>query len=493
MNRFDEIERLLEKWKQSYQDIAGLAVPKLYFYNEITNYGLKNNESKRYYALFEYWKQRFQNYPNIKVYESENQRGFLQFNNNHGYSNHIKIYLSLPEQYLGQGVNMIFDYLAQNNIGHLSKVAQKDRSDVIVLRIEREEDVSQVLNFINNNSFLKEKARPISPFTMRSGITGVTFDGYLSYNMTVAMILNNYFASRKESKSISLISLDDLEKYTNDYYYRTFIDKSNLKDFLEQDEVKNEILRIKKFKPYENNLEEKVLINYMHIFNTFKTSLNKNTNYNDLINDFRRYNTDVKDSTIIKSFSDTLNKKVSQEVIEENLLEDYVCYAYNKYNQNKDKVIMAITGFLNNKHNAITRDNNFRNRFKANLNYNKIMKITNKNTYDYVNGKIEELNKKASLYEQACYATYQKYGNSQTVYAIEKSLNGNFSSFTNGQYKLRDKLIENFNENDVKRSIATILKSNIPQNTENIGWMVSQTIEMKLISENSKNNVGKKR
>ena len=493
MSRFEEIEILLRKWTHLYENISRLPVPRQYFYDEITNYGLKNSGSKRYYEFFEYWKQRFENYPNLKVYESENQRGFLQFNNSHGYSNHIKIYLSLSEQYLVQGVNMIFDYLAQNNIGHVSKVAQRDRSDVLVLRIEREEDVPQVLDFINSNSFLKENARPISPFTMRSDNVGITFDGYLSYNMTVAMILDNYFASRKESNNFNSICLDDLKNYINDYYYRTFIDNTNLKDFMELDEVKNEILRIKKFKPYENNINEKVLINYMHIFNAFKTSLNNNANYNDLINDFREYNKDVYDNASIKKFSDALNKNTLEENADEKLIEDYIFYAYNKYSQNKDKVAISILDFANSKYNAITRDNGFRNRFKENLDFNQIMRITNKSPIDYVNRKLEELNKKASLYEQACYATYKKYGYNQTVYAVEKSLNGNFSSFTNGESKLRDKLIERFNEEDVKRSIATILKNNFSNNTENIGNMVSHAIEMKIIDEISNNNIGKTR
>ena len=493
MNRFDEIERLLNKWKGLYQDISRLPNPRLYFYNEITNYGLNsNNNPKVYYELVEHWKQRFQNYPNLQVYESENQKGFLQFHNNHGYNNHIKIYLSLSEQDIGPGVDMIFDYLAQNNIGHLSKVAKKDRSDVIVLRIEREEDVPRVLNFINNNSYLKDKARSISPFTMQSGAAGITFDGYLSYNMTVALIIDNYFASRKESNSFNSICLDDFRRYIDEYSYRTFIDKTNLKNFSKQDEVKNEILRIKKFKPYDNNIEEKTLINYMHIFNAFKTSLNEYANYNDLINDFRNYNKESQESLTINQFSNALNKNTAQDYVEEKILDDYIYHAYNKYNQNKNKIVIAITDFLNNKYNAITRDNFYRAKFKNYLNYDKIMKITNNNIMDYVNQKIEQLHEKTSIYEQAWYATYQKYGNSQTVYAIENSLHGNFASFTNGENKLRDKLIENFDAVDVKRSIETILKTNIYPNTENIGEIVARELETKLIIENN-NYKGRKR
>ena len=77
---------------------------------------------------------------------------------------------------------MIFDFIERNNMKTGSKVADTIRSDEIVLRMESTDDAEKLIQFINNNPYLKENSRPTNPFLNRAGVVGVGYDDLLSYN-----------------------------------------------------------------------------------------------------------------------------------------------------------------------------------------------------------------------------------------------------------------------------------------------------------------------
>ena len=480
MSRQEAANSFLLYFKEWIMNNPNVSISRNDIYDALKSYGIANyNDSITYNKLFESWEKRYENASNINVYASEQQKGFLQFSNSHYKPNHIKIYLSIPSQYLEQATNIIFDYLAQNDIGHQSKVAIRDRSDVIVLRLEDLNDVPRVLNFINSNSYLKQTSRLVNPFSMNCGITGMTYDGLLSYNMPVSLILENYFNEKRNSNSLNEISLNDFRKYVDTYYQDVFINKNKLNSFLNNEEVKNEITRIKRYKPYEKNIVEKVLINYMHVINNLNVSLNSN-NYDILMNNFKRYQNDINDQNLINSFSSSLrNIKEKNISPEEELLKDYIRYAYNKYGQNVKDITVKLLKFISDPK-MITRDKGFRTNFKNYLNSDNIMSITNNNPYGYTNKVVDELISKSQIYEKACIYTYNKYDKGQLLYAIVKSLNNDFSGFTNSPGKLRDVLIDNFDEKDVEYSISTILMKNIDQNIEMSLQLLAQNIEDKM-------------
>ena len=92
----------LEYFFRYYRDIAktypDFYMSSDYFYKELQKYGVTNYDNKAIYNyMFRYWQDRYQNIPNIDVYTSNQQPGFLQFANSHHKSNHLKMYLSLQE------------------------------------------------------------------------------------------------------------------------------------------------------------------------------------------------------------------------------------------------------------------------------------------------------------------------------------------------------------------------------------------------------------
>ena len=325
MNRQDNINKFLLYCKKLIMSNRS-SMSRYDFYDLFQRYGISNYDvAPAYGQIFSSWLDRYKETDNINVYVSEQQRGFLQFSNSHHKSNHLKIYLSISPQHLEKVGNIIFDYLAEHDLGHQSKVAKMDRSDVIVLRLEDLNDAPFVLNYINSNPYIKSVARAVNPFSMDCGVTGITYDGLLSYNMTVSLMLENYFNEKINSNTLNDVSVSDFKNFVNTYYQDVFVNRNKLNDFINQEEVKDEISRIKRSKPYENRVEEKILINYMHVINNLNTSLDSN-NYSLLTNSFKKYKHDINDENLINSFSDSLNKIKRKGVsYEEETLKEYIC------------------------------------------------------------------------------------------------------------------------------------------------------------------------
>ena len=303
MDRKTNLEHFLIYYRDFAKKYPDFYMSRDYFYEQLRRYGIPNyDDSISYEGFFRYWKERYGNKPNINVREDKQQPEFLQFSNSHNKSNHIKMYLSIPSDMLQVTANIIFDYLANNNIGHQSKIANKDCSDVLILRLEDVNDVPKVLNFINNKQTLKRISRPINPFIMNNGILGITFDGSLSYNMTVALVLEKYFNERKSTNSLDYVSLEDFKNYVSSFYNDTFVNKSKISEFIGRKDIQDELSDFKKFSPNDNLLQEKMLINYMYVVSNISIALNTN-DYNKLLDNYFKYNNDINNPDLIYEFS----------------------------------------------------------------------------------------------------------------------------------------------------------------------------------------------
>ena len=181
-------------------------------------------------GFFDTWIKRFENVRNINCFVSENWKYFCQFTNkNCNQNDHIKMYIPLDEQHLYNGANIIFDFLASNDIKHSSKIGKHMRFDNIVIRLTNKEDASKLTEFIKNNKYIQEGLIPSNPFTYSKDGIAYACDGYISYNRTVSHCINLYIEDRKKTNKLDDVSVMDFYYFLTKYYENVFLNNNTNK------------------------------------------------------------------------------------------------------------------------------------------------------------------------------------------------------------------------------------------------------------------------
>ena len=126
MNNPVEIEDFLKYYAKIYKQNPNLPIVRDTIYYGLATYGIseeeKQNKSIKY--MFPNWINHFQN-TNLHVFESDMQKGFLQFHTSTGRNTegHVKIYVTFSKEDMESCVIRIFDYINQNNFATYSKLS----------------------------------------------------------------------------------------------------------------------------------------------------------------------------------------------------------------------------------------------------------------------------------------------------------------------------------------------------------------------------------
>lgn len=379
MNRFDEIAKVLEYYKLRTLKTNIKEIKRKEVYNFLVRYGLTNDDymqgiAYKYDAEFALWKRRYKNDPFLRVYETDLQKEFLQFNSTTRGEDHIKIYVSLGRNEIEEGVNRIFDYISKNKMDTVSKVAKYDRSDVIVLRMANEEDATKLINYINSDTFFKKYARKTNPFLMRQGVVGLAYDKYLSYNSVVALVLANYLNEKIKSNNLDKISLNDLRSYLLRLYKDTFMTQTNLENFTKIPEVKGNLDKL----PHS---EADILLNYMHVLNAMYINLTSNE-YKDYIKAYRTSKNEKINKKYKAKMDETLNSPY-KNINPKALLDSYIEYALQKYGS-REMVEEYLSNYLYGNDSAITRDMGYRKYFLNSMDRDTFATIIGENIGTYI-------------------------------------------------------------------------------------------------------------
>ena len=409
MNRFEEINEFL-KFVANYFNKQKTPCDEDIVYGFLSNYGLTNEDvqNKDISYLFNEYIEHFKNNDNIDVYHDERQRNFLQFNTGYeGTSRYVKLYISLNKSAMQQGVKIIFEYLAANHMKHASKVANKLRSDAIVLRMESIQDAEKVMKFINSAPYLATNAKLTNPFLARNGKVGVAYDDRLSYNALVAHVVTDYINSKKGL--IKKYSYEDFMNFIMAQYNKIFVDHTELPNFVNTPYFQENYQRINQC-GNSGDLYKFVVNNFREVYEVLL--------YNVRSNNFREI------YGIINTNSPVDKKE---------LLDGFIKYAYQKYNS-IDTVINALTLYLNGKTNSITKDNGYRDMFVSNLTPNDLVNIIQHDVRDYIEdvlGLKDTVDLDFTMFIQGCKDTFNKYGYNQLRLAINEFVKGNFGPMTN--------------------------------------------------------------
>lgn len=357
----NNIDIFLKNLFTDYQ--AGFEINTKIVYKLLTIYNVPENERLIDNSdLFQNWINYYQNNnnSNLDVFVSPNWQYFCQFVSKQGQINDecYKIYIPLNRSHLEYGVKQIFDFINDNNIVHLSKVAKQIRFDDVVIRVNKAEDVIKIKNFIKNNSYIQEGLIKGNPFAYSENGINFGFDGALSYNNCISALITTYIKTNKNNH-INNINADSFKKFIEDAINNS--DKLNyFADFIHD--------------PH-NSINSKTYIFYIYdLLNAYLS----NSNFNEYIKRVECYkNVNLQNSVFKYMNPDLILYNHSKELFDEFILETMKKYpiGYDPNNKNISGYDY-INKFLNtNNYRAVTRNNGLRMRMQENLNNQDCIKI----------------------------------------------------------------------------------------------------------------------
>lgn len=468
MSRKQEIDSFLRRFATIYASNPNFQITCDSFYGELMQYGLSQediaNPSIR--DNFDSWIKRYYNSRHLNVHFSKLQERFLQFpSKEHAYSGEFKLYLSFPKDKIEACVNEVFDFIERNKIDSGSKVADMVRSDSVVLRLTNSVDVAKVIDFVNNNKFLRKNALPTNPFLMRYGVVGYAYDDRISYNTVVTMILEKYFKFKRENADLINVSYQDFFDFSMSYYNELFNDPKELDEFT----------RHRAFKHSNHQDLGYAINNYRQVISLMCSSLmgdltfnqyteyveecrdkNNNREYAAYYNEFIKSAYPFEKQNVMKDPNDIVEER--NLVAGKELLDEYITYAIEKYG--KEGVTPYLQHFMRGYVEGITKDRGFRVRFNQILDGPTISKIVKGDIASYIATfhTNKEYIESFDLVYNACVETFKKYGFAQLHGAIKKGTYGNYSSFTNGEGRYRDRLCTNVSSEEFIRICEEIAK-----------------------------------
>lgn len=352
-----EIDRVLKDLYISninlHQNGIELTEPMVYHY--LTKLGLPDSErSKRINNYFQDWIETFKNFPNIKVFNSQEWKYFCQFTNREVEPDCIKMYISLDSTHICQGAKIIFDFLEKNNITHKSKIGSDVRTDDIVIRLTNEYDAKRLSEYINKSNYIKEGMLKVNPFCFESNGIGYAYDGHLSYNSCVAQLITDY------SNRMYELGINQNEVNINSFYkyveaYLQIPEKINSLPHVEGDSEKlleaSLVLELVKYSLGTSNIED--------FFKFYNYAINKKK----------------------ESYNSTKNVQEDKEELFNEVILTTMKKYHKGYNPNEPERdgFNYLEHFLNGNLNGITRDKNLRTRVQNNLSLEDTLMIAKQN------------------------------------------------------------------------------------------------------------------
>lgn len=470
MNKKQEIENLLKSFANLIENSNYyLSFDTVYYY--LTKYGVNPNENNfQVNSLFSDWIDYFKDNLNIRVFLQHNWRYFCQFVNyqkedTNNLFNPIKMYISCDSFHIKETAKILFEFMANSNIYHESKIGSEIRNDDIVIRVFTKGDAKKISDFVNNNEYIKSGMKKISPFTLEEKGIGYVLDGHISYNMTISKYIVDYINKCKTSNTLNRVSFDDFYNYIENIYNQTFIKRENISDYYTR------------FCDRSNYTREVVLNDYYEVTKLILSNLKGNT-FNKFLSLVDEFNNKEKVNKNIESFQEKKEIIINNENIE--LFNEYILVMYKKYGY--EMAYKTVLEYINTGNiDRVTRTNDLRIRFQLKMNPDICKVIMNNLSFDEYFNEIVKLSVKNSnrndfisqedidLFNEYIYVMNAKYGYEAAYSTILEYLKtGNIYKVTSTN-NLRNRLQEKMNnqkaniivKNDLKNYMYNYIKYNL--------------------------------
>ena len=139
----------------------------------------------------------------------------------------INIYIPVKGDKLLDVIPYIYKHLFSNKISFSSKISMFNRSDNLIVAVYSKEDAVSLINFCNSN--FKIELGTNNPFISRLGNVGVAKEMYyLSYNLAVASLLNEYIEDCILKQRLKPYDAIDFQNFVNERHNSAdnYIDKN---------------------------------------------------------------------------------------------------------------------------------------------------------------------------------------------------------------------------------------------------------------------------
>ena len=278
MNNKVKIDNFLKFFRDILIQNPQIELNKEMVYHQLVSLGIPETEkNKTIKHNFNEWINHFSTIDNCDVFVAENWQYFCQFVSHDNVAKtsteHIKIYIPLDANHIEYGANQIFEFLARENIPHVSKIGSHVRFDDIVIRLVNPNDSVKLINFVTNNSYIQEGLLQPNPFAFNINGIAMASDGRLSYNSTVAHLISLYIDEKKRTNSLNTINIDNFYNYINNYYNYAFSSNEGFEK-LKQD------FRI------QGDIPTQQIVNYKNVFELIIKTNQENFTFQDYISHY---------------------------------------------------------------------------------------------------------------------------------------------------------------------------------------------------------------
>lgn len=444
-------------------------------YKHLATYGIPSEEkTKKLSEYFEKFQEENKDNPKMEVFVAEYWKYFCQFKSKQYAEvinkNPIKLYIPLKKENIEYSIKKIFEFINENDIAHVSKLATDVRVDDLVVRVGNKEDAEKIINYINNNKEITENMYNPNPFCINEGNVGLAMDRRLSYNDIVSRYVYYYLKEEVNNKNIA--SYDGFKQFVTKNLAQ-LKSKENLaeqiKKYTQTEHLENLPLFLQNFEEITvlilKNLEgqsKEELYEYFYTINTPEYNEQKKAEYSDF--EYKKMN--LENSMLLKEIIIVMYKKYG-EYITRNNLKSY-----------KEK------GGIE----KITKTNNLRERveqsktFRTYINYIDLDKeidiLMSQNNLNQENiNKTEDNLSKETLLEMICKETYLTCQTKEREYMGKEQVATALVSmkFSNYRYITRTNNARKIAEENIKpQEVEEIMKNTLEKN----GYIIENEIDL---------------
>ena len=298
-SNLEKINNILNYFKSIVKENQECTITEDMVYDYLIKYGVPANELEcETNSFFKEWKEECVKQGNIKILDIDSPLTCDLTDKDEEIAkcfNPIKIYLPLKYDSINDNVKQLIAFFSKKKVPFEMKIANKIRTDGIIIRLSNIEDVNKLFNFIKYNDKIKDNLLKANPFCYQEENISLTNDGSISYIQVVASYISQYINSNKDN--VDEIKLHKFYNYIIDYYKDIFVNYSNYgllqipgkgKDFDENDIISYQNSTELLLKASEEGFNQKDFSEHIEEYNNIKEIRNRKKQYN-LLNTLINY------------------------------------------------------------------------------------------------------------------------------------------------------------------------------------------------------------